>query len=80
MEFSVQVKEDNPLLFKRFTAIIKKMSFAEIIRPYDERHDIYLTLLQGFFSRGNKRADKNVEVLVELYGDDDNPLPQVSIM
>jgi hypothetical protein len=71
-----KVKEDNPLLFKRFTAIIKKMSFAEIIRPYDERHDIYLTLLQGFFSRGNKRADKNVEVLVELYGDDDNPLPQ----
>ena len=28
-----QVKEDNPLLFRKFTAIVKKLSFAEIIRP-----------------------------------------------
>ncbi|XP_019859385.1 PREDICTED: dedicator of cytokinesis protein 1 isoform X1 [Amphimedon queenslandica] len=70
-----KVKEDNPLLFKRFTAIVKKLSFAEIIRPYDDRHDVYLTLQQGVFSKGSKRADKNVEVAVEVLGDDDNPLP-----
>ena len=40
----------------------------------DERHDVYLTLQQGFFSKGSKRADKNVQVDVEILGDDDNTI------
>ena len=44
----------------------------------DERHDVYLTLHQGVFSKGSKRADKNVEVAVEVLGEDDNPLSFVS--
>ena len=47
--------------------------------PDDDRHDVYLTLQQGVFSKGSKRADKNVEVAVEVLGDDDNPLPFVSV-
>ena len=102
--YILQVKEENPLLFRKFTAIIKKLSFAEIIRPCmllsflysvlykfccktyclfftdDERHDVYLTLLQGVFSKGSKRADKNVEVVVEMLGDDDNTLTTVSLL
>ena len=31
--YILQVKEENPLLFRKFTAIVKKLSFAEIIRP-----------------------------------------------
>ena len=39
---------------------------------------MYLTLHQGVFSKGSKRADKNVEVAVEVLGEDDNPLSFVS--
>lgn len=35
----------------------------------DERHDVYLTIQQGFFGRGNKRADKNVQVDMEVLND-----------
>ena len=41
----------------------------------DERHDVYLTLQQGVFGRGNKRADKNVQVDVEVLGERGETLP-----
>ena len=41
----------------------------------DERHDVYLTLQQGMFGRGNKRADKNVQVDVEVLGERGIALP-----
>lgn len=56
------------------SSVIKLIVFSD-----DERHDVYLTLLQGVFSKGSKRADKNVEVVVEMLGDDDNPITMVSL-
>lgn len=38
------------------------MGFPEVILPGDVRNDLYLTLVAGEFSRGNKSSDKNVEV------------------
>ena len=32
----------------------------------DVRHDVYLTLDHGVFNKGTKRADKNVEIDVEI--------------
>jgi hypothetical protein len=70
-----KVKEENPLLFRKFTAECQKLGFPEIIRPYDVRHDVYLTLQHGVFNKGTKRADKNVEVDVEVLDTKENPIP-----
>lgn len=32
----------------------------------DVRHDVYLTLSHGVFNKGTKRADKNVEIDVDI--------------
>lgn len=32
----------------------------------DVRHDVYLTLDHGVFNKGTKRADKNVEIDLEI--------------
>ena len=37
----------------------------------DVRHDVYLTLCNGLFNKGTKRADKNVQVDVEILNDKD---------
>ena len=37
--------------------------------PDDVRHDVYLTILHGVFNKGTKRADKNVEIDVEVIDD-----------
>lgn len=34
------------------------------VPPGDVRNDIYLTLVQGEFDKGNKKTQKNVEVTV----------------
>lgn len=41
----------------------------------DVRHDVYLTLLHGTFNKGTKRADKNVELDVEVLDAKENPIP-----
>ncbi len=45
----------------------------------DVRHDVYLTLSHGFFNKGTKRADKNVQVDVEVLDDRDQVL-EVSLL
>jgi hypothetical protein len=74
-----KVKEENPLLFRKYTAECQKLGFPEIIRPYDVRHDVYLTLQHGLFNKGTKRADKNVEVDVEVLDIKENPIPHCLI-
>ena len=32
----------------------------------DVRHDVYLTVMNGVFNKGTKRADKNVEISMEV--------------
>ncbi len=41
----------------------------------DVRHDVYLTLVSGMFNKGTKRADKNVEIDVEILNDRDLVIP-----
>lgn len=62
-----QVSEEHPALVQvAQVAISRKLGFPEIILPGDVRHDLYLTLSSGEFSRGSKTADKNVEVTVRV--------------
>ncbi|OWK56749.1 Dedicator of cytokinesis protein 2 [Lonchura striata] len=63
-----QVRKDHPHLVDRSTAVARKLGYPEVIMPGkcwgDVRNDIYLTLVQGEFDKGNKKTPKNVEVTV----------------
>ncbi|NXC88556.1 DOCK2 protein, partial [Cercotrichas coryphoeus] len=70
-----QVRRDHPHLVDRSTAVARKLGYPEVIMPGktwltgmsppgDVRNDIYLTLVQGEFDKGNKKTQKNVEVTV----------------
>lgn len=62
-----QVSEEHPALVQVAQVVVsRKLGFPEIILPGDVRHDLYLTLMSGEFSRGSKSADKNVEVTVKV--------------
>lgn len=51
------------------------MGFPEVILPGDVRNDLYLTLIGGEFSKGNKTSEKNVEVTVYVCNDKGQPIP-----
>ncbi|NXC29077.1 DOCK2 protein, partial [Campylorhamphus procurvoides] len=71
-----QVQKDHPHLVDRSTVVARKLGYPEVIMPgkqgvrdcpggpSDVRNDIYLTLVQGEFDKGNKKTQKNVEVTV----------------
>ncbi|NXW51452.1 DOCK1 protein, partial [Nyctiprogne leucopyga] len=61
-----QVRKDHPHLVDRSTVVARKLGFPEVIMPGKRggRNDIYLTLVQGEFDKGNKKTQKNVEVTV----------------
>lgn len=59
-----KVRDENPHLVLGNVAIARKMGFPEVILPGDVRNDLYLTLINGEFSKGSKSTDKNVEVTV----------------
>ncbi|NXW07370.1 DOCK2 protein, partial [Fregetta grallaria] len=62
-----QARKDYPHLVDRSTVVARKLGYPEIIMPGkqgDVRNDIYLTLVQGEFDKGNKKTQKNVEVTV----------------
>lgn len=40
----------------------------------DVRNDIYVTLVQGDFDKGNKTTHKNVEVIMSVYDEDGKKL------
>lgn len=40
----------------------------------DVRNDIYVTLVQGDFDKGNKTTPKNVEVTMSVYDEDGKKL------
>ncbi|XP_076317091.1 dedicator of cytokinesis protein myoblast city isoform X3 [Tachypleus tridentatus] len=61
-----QVREEHPHLMSSSTAVARKMGFPEIILPGDVRNDLYLTLVQGEFSKGSKSTERNVEVTVKV--------------
>ncbi|XP_059352590.1 dedicator of cytokinesis protein 1-like isoform X2 [Daphnia carinata] len=73
-----QVSEEHPALVQvAQVAVSRKLGFPEIILPGDVRHDLYLTLSSGEFSRGSKSADKNVEVTVRVCNEKGKPIPGV---
>ncbi|XP_012940011.1 dedicator of cytokinesis protein 1 isoform X2 [Aplysia californica] len=58
-----QAREGYPHLVLPGTAMARKMGFPDVIMPGDVRNDIYLTLMNGEFTKGpTKTTDKNVEV------------------
>ncbi|KAM8924612.1 dedicator of cytokinesis protein 1 [Pelodytes ibericus] len=72
-----QIRKEFPHLVDRSTAVARKMGFPEIIMPGDVRNDIYVTLLQGDYDRGNKTTAKNVEVTVSVFDEDGKRLENV---
>lgn len=51
------------------------MGFPEVILPGDVRNDLYLTLIGGEFTKGNKTSDKNVEVIVKVCNENGVAIP-----
>lgn len=72
-----QVAEEHPALVLGNAVFSRKLGFPEIILPGDVRHDLYLTLVSGEFSRGSKSVDKNVEVTVRVCNERGQPIPGV---
>ncbi|CAG01025.1 unnamed protein product, partial [Tetraodon nigroviridis] len=72
-----QIRKDFPHLVDRSTAVARKMGFPEIIMPGDVRNDIYVTLVQGDFDKGNKTRHKNVEMIMSVYDEDGKKLENV---
>lgn len=70
-----QVREENPHLVLGNVSISRKMGFPEVILPGDVRNDLYLTLVNGEFAKGNKKSDKNVEVVVKVCNEKGQPIP-----
>ncbi|XP_067134875.1 dedicator of cytokinesis protein 1-like [Centruroides vittatus] len=72
-----QVREENPHLISTSTAVARKTGFPEVILPGDVRNDLYLTLVQGEFSKGAKSSDRNVEVTVKVCNEKGQIIPLV---
>lgn len=70
-----QVREENPHLVLGNVSIARKMGFPEVILPGDVRNDLYLTLIGGEFTKGNKTSDKNVEVEVKVCNEKGQTIP-----
>ena len=41
----------------------------------DKRHDIYLQLMGGYFHKGTKKADKNVEITFTIVDGEGKQIP-----
>lgn len=62
-----QLKEEYPHLILGNIAHARKMGFPEVIYPGDVRNDLYITLLNGEFSKtSGKTREKNIEVIVSV--------------
>uniref|UniRef100_U3IB98 C2 DOCK-type domain-containing protein n=1 Tax=Anas platyrhynchos platyrhynchos TaxID=8840 RepID=U3IB98_ANAPP len=72
-----QVRKDHPHLVDRSTVVARKLGYPEVIMPGDVRNDIYLTLVQGEFDKGNKKTQKNVEVTVCVCDESGNVVQNV---
>lgn len=73
--FSWKVREENPHLVLGNVSRARKMGFPEVILPGDVRNDLYLTLINGEFSKGSKTSEKNVEVVVKVCNEKGQTIP-----
>ncbi|XP_059611933.1 dedicator of cytokinesis protein 1 isoform X1 [Phlebotomus argentipes] len=72
-----QIREDYPHLVHGNVPIARKMGFPEVIFPGDVRNDMYLSLVNGEFSKGVKSGDKNIEVMVCVCNEKGVVIPDV---
>ncbi|XP_062520437.1 dedicator of cytokinesis protein 2-like [Corticium candelabrum] len=57
-----KLKRENPTLFGKTSSFCHRLGFSDAIMPGELRNDLYVTLLEGEFERGNKKSHKNIEV------------------
>lgn len=73
-----QIKDEFPHLVHGNVAFARKMGFPEVIFPGDVRNDLYLTLVNGEFSKGSsKGSDKNIEVTVVVCDEKGDIVPNI---
>lgn len=72
-----QIKEEFPHLVHGNVAFARKMGFPEVIFPGDVRNDLYLTLVNGDFTKGSKGSDKNIEVTVVVCDEKGEIVPNI---
>lgn len=70
-----KVREEHPHLVLGNVSLARKMGFPEVILPGDIRNDLYLTLVSGEFTKGNKSSDKNVELTVTVCNENGEAIP-----
>lgn len=65
-----QIREEYPHLIVNNVACARKMGFPEVIFPGDVRNDLYVTLLNGEFTKSTgKTSEKNIEVTMTVCKD-----------
>lgn len=73
-----QIKDEFPHLVHGNVAFARKMGFPEVIFPGDVRNDLYLTLVNGEFTKGSsKGSDKNIEVTVVVCDENGEIVPNI---
>lgn len=72
-----QIKEEFPHLVHGNVSFARKMGFPEVIFPGDVRNDLYLTLVNGEFSKSSKSSDRNIEVTAVVCDDNGQIVPNI---
>lgn len=72
-----QIAHDYPVLVNKRTAIARKQGFPEVIMPGDVRNDMFISIVSGKFDKGDKKANKNVEVTMRVCDENGKVLPDV---
>lgn len=73
-----QIKDEFPHLVHGNVAFARKMGFPEVIFSGDVRNDLYLTLVNGEFSKGSsKGSDNNIEVTVVVCDEKGDIVPNI---
>eukprot|EP00118_Oscarella_pearsei_P008176 m.41339 g.41339 ORF g.41339 m.41339 type:complete len:1906 (+) comp33136_c0_seq1:84-5801(+) len=61
------LKADKPILFHKDIGYAKRLGFADLIMPGEVRNDLFVTVGDGDFEKGGKKAAKNVEVSMKVF-------------
>lgn len=72
-----QIKDEFPHLVHGSVVLARKMGFPEVIFPGDVRNDLYLTLVNGEFSKTSKSSEKNIEVSAVVCNESGQIVPNI---
>lgn len=73
---ATQVKKENPMLFHRNTGEAPRRDFPDLMKPDDNRNDLYVSLSRGSFDKSSgKTTPRNIEVSVQVLLDNGDVLP-----